>query len=399
MSVPESTPETMKVAVLQDGARLHYAVPIALQRAGLLGPVFTDLYARPGLLTKILARLAPGIAGRHARELDRAQIHTNPFLSIRSRRDRKNHPTDEALFAAESERMADWILRRGFDEADALFGFIRNLSPRLCAEARRRGLRTIGDQIIAPAAVERAALERQSTAFPGWQKSTSLAGLDTARAVEESTWRELDAITCGSDYVKNGLIAQGIRPEKIDVLPYPIDTAHFRVPERTGPLVVGFVGGVNLRKGAPAFFEIARRLHKEARFVMVGPVSLTPEAVSKHAGNVELIGPVPRTEIASWLERFGIFLFPSTCEGSAGAVMEALASGLPTITTPESGTVVRDGIEGHVTAPDALDEMERHLHALIADKSRREEMSRAARQRAEQFNLDWYAGELARVVL
>lgn len=388
----------MKIALLQDGARLHYAVPIALQRAGLLGRVFTDLYARPGFLTRILARALPAIAGRHAAELDRADIHTKPFLTLRSRLDRKNHSTDEAHFAAESERMADWILRRGFGDADGLFGFIRNLSPRLCAEARRRGLRTIGDQIIAPAAVEKAALERQSAAFPGWQKTTSLAGLDTARAVEEATWPELDVITCGSDYVKHGLIAQGVAPGKINVLPYPIDTAHFRVPERTGPPVVGFVGGVNLRKGAPAFSEVARRLHKEARFIMVGPIALTPEAIAKHSSHVELIGPVPRTGIAGWLERFDLFLFPSTCEGSAGAVMEALASGLPTITTPESGTVVREGIEGHVTAPDALDEMEHHLHALIADQTRREAMSRAARQRAEQFNLDWYAGELARVV-
>ena len=36
------------VAVIQDGARLHYALPLALQREGALDAAFTDWFVRPG---------------------------------------------------------------------------------------------------------------------------------------------------------------------------------------------------------------------------------------------------------------------------------------------------------------------------------------------------------------
>ena len=41
-------------------------------------------------------------------------------------------------------------------------------------------------------------------------------------------------------------------------------------------------------------------------------------------------------------------MFPSLHEGSAFTVFEALASGLPVVTTPNAGSVVRDGEEGYI---------------------------------------------------
>ena len=59
----------------------------------------------------------------------------------------------------------------------------------------------------------------------------------------------------------------------------------------------------------------------QARFVMVGPIALDAGAVARHAGAVELAGPVSRAEVPAWLEKFDVFFFPSTCEGSASAVL------------------------------------------------------------------------------
>ena len=115
-------------------------------------------------------------------------------------------------------------------------------------------------------------------------------------------------------------------------------------------ITVGFVGSVGLRKGAPYFFEVAKRLASErVRFVMVGPILLDKQIINRYKGPVEIIGPVPWLDVGRWLERFDIFYFPSTCEGSAGAVNEAMASALPVVTTPNSGSTVRDGVEGYLS--------------------------------------------------
>ena len=43
-----------------------------------------------------------------------------------------------------------------------------------------------------------------------------------------------------------------------------------------------------------------------------------------------------------------VFVFPSLFEGSAVVTYEALACGLPSVVTPDAGSVVRDGVEGFV---------------------------------------------------
>lgn len=192
---------------------------------------------------------------------------------------------------------------------------------------------------------------------------------------------------------------QGVNPNRVTVIPYPIDTDPVAAVDRTdrsGPVTVGFVGSVSLRKGAPCFLEVAKRFDpRRVRFVMVGPVTLDRHVVADHRGEVELVGEVARSDVEAQLTQFDVFFFPSTCEGSAGAVMEALASGLPVVTSPNSGSVVRDGIEGFVRQCNNVDSYASSIEQLVDDVNLRQRMARAARLRAEQFNLDWYSNELA----
>jgi glycosyltransferase involved in cell wall biosynthesis len=385
------------VAVVQDGARLHYALPLALQRRGLLERVFTLWYTAPGSAAAWAARalraVAPALgrraSDRHHPELDAARVASHPALLLRQRWARRRFPTDEAFFHHCARLEADWILRAGWGRADTLAGFVRNLHPDLCRAARADGLRVVIDQMCTPAPVQEREVQLQARRWPGWEPAAATPR--HAREFERDTWANADHITCPSEYVRDGLLGEGVAPERISVCPYPVAATEFRPVERAArcrPLTVGFVGRVNLWKGAPYFFEVARRLASpELRFVMVGPVSLRPEAAARPGGAVELVGPTPRTEVAGWLERFDIFYFPSTCEGSAGAVMEAMMCGLPVVTSPNSGSVVRDGVEGYVTAYDDVEGAAARIERLARDADLRWHMGRAARSRAAIFDL------------
>jgi glycosyltransferase involved in cell wall biosynthesis len=113
--------------------------------------------------------------------------------------------------------------------------------------------------------------------------------------------------------------------------------------------------------------------------------------------NVTVVGPVPRNGVIGQLASFDVLLFPSTCEGSPGAVMEALASGLPVVTSPTAGTVVRHEKEGFVHAYDDVDALAAAIDRLASDKQLRREMSWAARQRVESFDVDVYGRGLVEV--
>lgn len=74
--------------------------------------------------------------------------------------------------------------------------------------------------------------------------------------------------------------------------------------------------------------------------------------------------------------------------------MEAMATGLPVVTMPNSGSVVRNGMEGFIVPCGDVDAFEGCLSQLIGDPAYRVHMGRAARRQASSFDLDWYSRQL-----
>jgi glycosyltransferase involved in cell wall biosynthesis len=350
------------VAMIQDGARLHYAMPRALNRAGLLSSMFTEWFIRPGnlehWLSKALIPLHPSLAraaaSRRCDELTSTAIYTNPKLAWRQRRSRSKHTHGVDYYRWSADQVAHWVRSIGLGNASAMAGYIRNVDPSLYQYARDQNLITLGDQIIAPAAIELMQWHNENARWHDWQPAKTDHDLLAYQQWEQQTWNLLDHVTCASNYVREGLISQGVGENNISVIPYPIDTQSITPPDRSahqGPIMVGYLGAVCLRKGAPYFMQIAKRFKPDnVRFVMIGNIDVAPDVLTAHQGNVELVGRVNRHEVNHWLSRCDMILFPTTCEGSAGAVMEAMASALPIITSPNAGSVVRDGEDGYICA-------------------------------------------------
>ncbi len=393
-----------KVCVVQDGARLHYAVPIALQRQGALARMYTDWYAGRGTeraITAILGQVGGSrlkrMRERVADDLDARLVRSKPSLALQQLR-KGRYASENDFFTDLRRRTGQWIASEGFGDATGVFGFVRNIDPAVCEVARTRGLRVVVDQMIAPAAIEHHEAVLQAERFPGWSSEPSETTGELVE-LEQRTWQLADRITCASSYVRDGLISCGVDAAKIAVLPYPFDARHVSAIDRRGrpePLTVGFVGKVGLRKGVPYVFKLAERFDPSlVRFVCVGPIYLDRDlAQLQRSHNVELVGAVPRSDIAEWLQPFDVFLLPSTCEGSAGAVVEAMASGLPVVVSPNAGAPITDGVEGFVTPYDDIDAMQRHIEALAADANKRHTMGLAARHRAEQLAVDAYGRQL-----
>ncbi len=77
----------------------------------------------------------------------------------------------------------------------------------------------------------------------------------------------------------------------------------------------------------------------------------------------------------------GCVLLPSLCEGSATAVYEALAAGLPVICTPNTGSVVRHGIDGYIVPIRDVHETAQILRQLADNPALLARMSESARER------------------
>lgn len=109
---------------------------------------------------------------------------------------------------------------------------------------------------------------------------------------------------------------------------------------------------------------------------------------------VELRGIVPRSQIVEEFRWADVFLLPSLCEGSATAVYEALAAGLPVITTENTGSVVRDGVEGFIVPVCDPEAIATAVRALADNPELRRSMSTNALLRAAEHTVESYGERL-----
>lgn len=402
-----------RVAVAQLGARHHYAVPGILHRAGMLERFYTDLCADVGFLG-MLRRSVPRrlqttamrrLFGRVTEGVPAEKIRCFATLGLWRVWARRSVAGTADLLRLHRRADAEFARRvaaTGLAGAEVVYTF-NQAALEIVRLARSLGVRTIVEQVIAPQAVYQPLLEAERQRWPGWEEATAKPDdwLPSAER-EREEWKLADKIICGSDYVRQGIEADRGPADRCEVVPYSAAPAFFgdsTPPATRNKLRVLFVGSVGLRKGAPYLMEAAARLNSKAiEFRVVGRVAVSAAARQRLSRWLDLVGPIPRSSIASEYRQADLFVMPSIAEGSVTVSYEALAGGLPVVTTPNAGTVVRDGKEGFVVPVADSDALADRIERLATEPGLRAAMSAEAKARGREFTWDRYAERLIEAV-
>jgi glycosyltransferase involved in cell wall biosynthesis len=206
-----------------------------------------------------------------------------------------------------------------------------------------------------------------------------------------------DYLMVPSQFAKDTFTSRGTPPEKVIFQPQGVDLARFH-PQATGDGVFRalFVGLLCFRKGLPYLLEAWDRLNLPgAELLLVGTVhdDVKPFlARYRDRPNLKITGF--NADPAALFAGSSVFCLPSLSEGGAKVTYEALASGLPQIVTPEAGSVVQDGQEGLLIPPRQVEPLMAALERLYTHPDQLQEMSRLARQRAQEFTWEAYARRL-----
>ncbi len=93
-----------------------------------------------------------------------------------------------------------------------------------------------------------------------------------------------------------------------------------------------------------------------------------------------------------------IFVFPSLMEGQPVVVLEAMATGMPVITTETCGMVdvIQDGFEGLLVPPANASAIETAILRLVDSPEERARLGKAAQQRMRRHSWDVAARRLAK---
>jgi len=214
---------------------------------------------------------------------------------------------------------------------------------------------------------------------------TPEVGAQMVRALQEA-----DGCVAVSQALGELAIAHGVPRERVRVVHNAVDSGMFRHLDRDearlrlgldpGLRLVVSVGQLIARKRHHVLIEaFAQVLARQpgARLAIIGGGSLEPEYPRRLrdlaerlgvAGSVDFHGNLEPAAVAEWLAAADVFALATAREGCCNAVLEALATGLPVVTTPvgDNAHFVRGGDNGLLVPVDDAGAMAEALAAALA---------------------------------
>lgn len=228
---------------------------------------------------------------------------------------------------------------------------------------------------------------------------------DIYRRLDLSLMRRFDHLIAVSHATKDEMINAGVPSELISVIHNGIDTDtwstgrtfdSFREELKLGQLfpVIGYVGRIMPEKDLETWLRAAAVVSQEypqARFILVGEGKDGTTLAQLKNLTAEL-GIADRTHFPGYRSdllpvyaSFDLFLLSSRREGLPNSILEAMAMGLPVVTTDVAGAkeLVLDSQTGFVVPQQDVHGLAHAILKILGDEQRRSVMGRAGRKRVE----------------
>ncbi|NHC38183.1 glycosyltransferase family 4 protein [Scytonema millei] len=387
---------------------------LALGEANLLQEAISTIAYNPkGVLSRYLNFLPQKISSRLALELGRRAWTAPANASMRS------HPWQEvirlALVKTKLNRWLnlghqgpiDWVYvsldrhvaKHHLHNLDAVYAYEDGAAIAF-ETAKQRGILCLYDLPIPFYRMSRDIQAQEAERFP------ELA--PALQAVKEPAWkierkeREVqlaDHIFVASSITQRSLLDVGVEPEKISVIPYgaPIDYFHPQTkPDNLFRAL--FVGRVGPRKGFHYLLQAWQELHlPNAELLAIGINEFPDNWLTQYRDTFRYIPSLPHAALNEYYSAASVFVFPSLVEGFGLVLLEAMACGIPVITTPNTAgpDILTDGVEGFIIPTRDVEALKEKLEWCYSHPEELAQMGRAARRKAEQLTWGLYRQQLA----
>jgi starch synthase len=387
----------------------------SLAEQGLLRALITPLAGTPEEIRRA-ERLRPSPLGRRVA----SELRKRPLpAGVESRRLERRASLPE-LCAVASKRLrtpetarraiADWRDRR-FDKAVA-----RRLQPSdraahlaYCAAletiraASRLGTRTLLEYPTHhhdyAAALLTEELELQPEYAPSMQFHTVRP---RRRARLDAEIDAVDRVVVMSEASKRSFVESGVPETKVSVVTPGVDVDRFRpgAPRAADGFRVLFAGLITQRKGLSYLVDGFRQAGvPDSELLLVGAPIGSSEPWLKTNG-VRRLSWSGAGELPEIYRSADVVVLPSLVEGFGRVILEAMATGVPVIVTPNTGAadLVDDGVSGFVVPIRDAGAIADRLRLIHDNPERAREMGAAARRQAERYPLADYGRRISSLI-
>jgi UDP-glucose:(heptosyl)LPS alpha-1,3-glucosyltransferase len=234
--------------------------------------------------------------------------------------------------------------------------------------------------------------------------------------MERRLFSDTPCIIANSNMVKANIIKHYAVPaEKIHLLYNGVDLDRFRPENKEkwrknvrNNLALGqdvnlalFVGSGFRRKGLQVLLEAVSLIKNNAMQVLVigkGPVHKFKALADRYGIADRIIFMGPQKEIEKYYSAADVFVLPTLYDPFSNATLEAMASGIPVVTTGNNGAaeLIENGKEGFIV-DNMFDAQELATHIASA-LSGAHHMGEASRRKAEEFSIEKTAGAFGEII-
>ena len=216
--------------------------------------------------------------------------------------------------------------------------------------------------------------------------------------------KRLDGLISISTTITSELTSLGIAEDRIYSIPNGVDVDRFKMTSSEVRLsmrqklgledrfTVLFIGEIVPRKQPHVLLDVLERspqLREKVQVVFLGPVNDVEYGADFHRRleNIKQCAKVRYVEYSRHPEEYyqasDVFVLPSKNEGMSNAILEAMATGLPILSTPVSGNdeLVFEGVNGYcLQYGSEVDDLVPFLERMVMDPSQVLEMGQQSRQ-------------------
>ena len=255
------------------------------------------------------------------------------------------------------------------------------LNQRLGAAKHRRAVSTFHDLFVISGDYSTPEFRQRFTA----QARDAAERSDLIIAVSAFTASQVEQLL-GVDPARIRVVHHGVRP-----------VARTARPAEKEPMVLS-VGAIQRRKNTVRLVEAFEQLDAGWKLVLAGSSGFDSEdaiqriARSPRKQDIQVLGYVPDSELEGLYQRAAIFAFPSLDEGFGMPVLDAMARGVPVLTSNVSAMPEVAGKAGLLVDPRDIGSIADGLRRLAGDKDLREQFIQAGLTRAQEFTWEKSVG-------
>lgn len=382
-----------KAVICHAGSRDHYQLAGALAEAGLLDKLVTDLYvpARKIPFSRALLRAMPKLLARSNPLLPSSRVVTPPGLMLKSI-SMRTPLASRARQICLDNAIGKTARREAWRTKAALFSYSYYAAAAFAEGEERPHFRFLFQLHPHPVTVRRILQEemRQASRFAAslkWEHEIGAPEKHFASMCSES--RLANGWVVASTYTASTLAENGIPRDQIHIVPYGVDMDKYpcrtSAPAKEAPFRVVWLGSMSQRKGLSYFVEAVGAMpQKNLEVLMCGHHAVEIEAIKKLGiQSIRVLPGLPTPVLTREMQSCDLFVLPSLAEGFGHAILEAMALGLPVLTTSRTCApdVMVDGEHGFIVPARDSGAL---IRTMMWGRSHRAELYRMGLAAAEQ---------------